>query len=169
MKQYLAGAAARLLVPMLVAGAALTAASCSKKEDPQTVAAQPDNSAADDAAIQKYVADNNLTRARKLASGLYYVPVITNPNGVQATAGRDVTVTYAGTLLDGTAFDAGDIPFRLGTGQVIRGWDEGIALMRLSEKSILLIPSGLAYGAKASGKVPANAVLRFDVTLTKIQ
>ncbi|MDQ2795253.1 MAG: FKBP-type peptidyl-prolyl cis-trans isomerase [Bacteroidota bacterium] len=153
---------------MLVAGAALAATSCSK-DAPQTVV-QQDNSAADDATIQKYLADNRITNARKQASGLYYIPVTTNPNGLQATAGRTVTVEYAGTLLNGNAFDAGTIPFTLGAGRVIAGWDEGIALMRLSEKSILLIPSGLAYGSQSpSSKIPANSVLRFEVTLNKIQ
>jgi FKBP-type peptidyl-prolyl cis-trans isomerase len=131
---------------------------------------QQDNSAADDATIQKYLADNKITNARKQPSGLYYVPVTTNPNGQQATAGRTVTVDYNGTLLNGTVFDAGTIPFTLGAGRVIAGWDEGIALMRLNEKSILLIPSRLAYGSQSpSTKIPANSVLRFDVTLTKIQ
>ena len=167
MKNYFAQATARFLFPVLLAGAALAATSCSKDE-PETVV-QQDNSAADDVTIQKYLADNKITNAKKQPSGLYYVPVTTNPNGLQATAGRTVTVDYAGTLLNGTAFDAGTIPFRLGAGQVIAGWDEGIALMRLNEKSILLIPSGLAYGSRASGQIPANSVLRFDVTLTKIQ
>ncbi len=168
MMNHISSAAARLLFPMLVAGAALAATSCSK-DAPQTVV-QQDNSAADDATIQKYLADNRITNARKQASGLYYIPVTTNPNGLQATAGRTVTVEYAGTLLNGNAFDAGTIPFTLGAGRVIAGWDEGIALMRLSEKSILLIPSGLAYGSQSpSSKIPANSVLRFEVTLNKIQ
>ena len=168
MKKYFAGAAARFLLPVLVAGAALATTSCSKDEPKSVV--QQDNSAADDATIQKYLTDNKITNAKKQPSGLYYVPVTTNPNGLQATAGRTVTVDYAGTLLNGSAFDAGTIPFQLGAGRVIAGWDEGIALMRLSEKSILLIPSGLAYGSQSpSPKIPANSVLRFDVTLNKIQ
>ena len=167
MKKYFAGAAARFLLPVLVAGAALATTSCSKDE-PETVV-QQDNSAADEVTIQKYLTDNKITNAKKQPSGLYYVPVTTNPNGLQATAGRTVTVDYKGTLLDGTVFDAGTYAFPLGAKQVIAGWDEGIALMRLSEKGILLIPSGLAYGSRASGKIPANSVLRFDVTLTKIQ
>lgn len=168
MKNYFSSAVARLLLPVLVAGAALGTASCSKNE-PAAVVKQ-DFSAADDATIQKYLADNKITNARKQPSGLYYVPVSTNPNGQQATAGRTVTVDYKGALLDGSTFDSGTIPFQLGAGRVIAGWDEGIALMRLSEKSILLIPSGLAYGSQSpSSKIPANSVLRFDVTLTKIQ
>ena len=175
MKNYFSSAVARLLLPVLVAGAALGTASCSKDE-PAATGMQQDFSAADDATIQKYLADNKITNARKQPSGLYYVPVVTNPNGQQATAGRSVSVLYTGTLLNGTVFDAssqhGNTPFTfpLGRGQVIAGWDEGIALMKKSEKSILLIPSGLAYGAKSpSSTIPPNSILRFEVELTNIQ
>ena len=168
MKNHFSGAAARLLFPVLVAGVALAATSCSKDE-PATVV-QQDFSAADDATIQKYLTDNKITNAKKQPSGLYYVPVTTNPNGAQATAGRTVTVKYAGTLLNGNPFDSGTYTFPLGKGQVIAGWDEGIALMRLDEKSILVIPSGLAYGSRSpSAAIPPNSVLRFEVELTKIQ
>ena len=168
MKNYFFGAAARVLFPVLLAGAALTATSCSKDE-PAT-AVQQDFSAADDATLQKYLADNKITNAKKQTSGLYYVPVATNPNGLQATAGRTVTVKYTGTLLNGSQFDAGTYTFPLGAKQVIAGWDEGIALMRLSEKSTLLIPSGLAYGSQSpSSAIPPNSILRFEVELLKIQ
>ena len=168
MKKTFSGVFARLLFPMLVAGAALVATSCSKDEP--TATAQQDFSAADDATIQKYLTANNITNAKKQTSGLYYIPVTTNPNGLQATAGRTVTVKYAGTLLNGNPFDSGTYTFPLGAGKVILGWDEGIALMRLSEKSILLIPSALAYGSQSpSAAIPANSVLRFEVELTKIQ
>ena len=176
MKKYFSGAAVRLLLPMLVAGAALGTTSCSKDE-PTTTAVQQDFSAADDATIQKYLSDKTITNAKKQTSGLYYVPVITNPNGAQAVAGRKVSVLYTGTLLDGTVFDASSqrnntpITFTLGAGQVIKGWDEGIALMKKNEKSILLIPSAMAYGSNPppGSVIPANAVLRFEVELTNIQ
>ena len=174
MKKYFAGAAARFLLPVLVAGAALATTSCSKDEP--TAVAQQDFSAADDATIQKYLADNKITTARKQGSGLYYIPVTTNPNGALATAGHKVSVLYTGTLLNGTVFDASSqngntpITFTLGTGQVIAGWDEGIALMKKSEKSILLIPSGLAYGAQSRPPyITPNSILRFEVELTNIQ
>ena len=174
MKKYFSATAARFLFPVLVASAALTTASCTKDEP--AVAANQDFSAADDATIQKYLADNKITNAKKQPSGLYYVPVTTNPNGVQATAGSNVSVLYTGTLLDGSVFDAsskhGNTPFTfaLGRGQVIAGWDVGIALMRKNEKSILLIPSGMAYGAKSpSSTIPPNSILRFEVELTNIQ
>ena len=89
---------------------------------------------------------------------------------MQATAGSTVTVKYAGTLLNGNPFDSGTFAFPLGAKRVIAGWDEGLALMRLNEKSILLIPSGLAYGSQSpSATIPANSILRFEVELLKIQ
>ncbi|TAE46626.1 MAG: FKBP-type peptidyl-prolyl cis-trans isomerase [Cytophagales bacterium] len=60
--------------------------------------------------------------------------------------------------------------FTLGKGQVIKGWDEGLALLRTGEKAILLIPSYLAYGQTGAGKdIPANSILRFDVELTQVE
>lgn len=131
----------------------------------------------DAAIITKYVADNSITSAQKQASGLYFAPTATNPTGVQATAGKMVSVLYTGRLLNGTVFDASSqhnnvpISFVLGRRQVIAGWDEGIALMRKGEKATLLIPSALAYGPTGAGNgaIPANAVLRFEVELVDVQ
>ena len=175
MKKYFSGAAARMLFPVLMAGTALATSACSKDAPPIVV--QQDFSAADDATIQKYLADKNITNAKKQPSGVYYIPVITNPNGLPATVGRKISVLYTGMLLDGTVFDAtsqrNNTPFvfTLGVGQVIAGWDDGIALMKKSEKSILLIPSGKAYGGNPppNSVIPANAVLRFEVEVTNIQ
>ena len=132
--------------------------------------------ATDNALITKYIADNKITTAQKQASGLYYVPVTANASGAQATAGKTVSVIYTGTLLDGTVFDASSlhgntpISFVLGAGQVIKGWDEGIALMRKGEKSVLLIPSALAYGPTSPAtSIPANSVLRFEVELVDVK
>lgn len=132
--------------------------------------------ATDDAIIQKYIAANNITGAQKTASGLYYVPTSANAAGTPATAGKSVSVLYTGSLLSGTVFDAtsqrGNAPFTftLGAGQVIPGWDEGIALMRKGEKATLLIPSALGYGPRGSGTTIApNTVLRFDVEVTDVK
>lgn len=129
----------------------------------------------DDKAIQKYLADNNITNAQKQASGLYYVPGTTNASGTQATAGKTAAVLYTGKYLYGTVFDAsslhGNTPFSfvVGRGQVIAGWDEGIALMRKGEKGQLLIPSALAYGTSGSGSIPPNTPLAFDVEITDVK
>ncbi|RYY16678.1 MAG: FKBP-type peptidyl-prolyl cis-trans isomerase [Cytophagaceae bacterium] len=132
--------------------------------------------ATDEAIIQKYLTANTITGAQRQASGLYYVPITANPTGTPATAGKSVSVLYTGRLLDGTVFDAssqhGNVPitFTLGAGQVIAGWDEGIALMRKGEKATLLIPSALAYGPSGAGTtITPNTVLRFEVEVTDVK
>ena len=97
--------------------------------------------------------------------------------GVTAASGSLVTVTYAGWLHDsskpdakGSQFDANTIQFRLGTGAVIRGWDQGIPGMRVGGQRRLVIPPELAYGNRSPGAgIPANATLVFDVTLNNVQ
>lgn len=171
MKAYLASSALRLfLLGLPAAGLLLTA--CATKET-DTVAV--DYSKQDDALIQKYLADNKITTAQKQPSGLYYVPVLANATGTAAVAGKTTSVLYTGTLLNGTVFDAssknGNTPFSfvLGTGKVIKGWDEGIALMHKGEKAVLLIPSALGYGASGAGSIPPNTVIKFDVELTDVK
>lgn len=107
------------------------------------------------------------------SSGLKYI-VIKEGKGKQAKAGLSVEVHYTGTLVDGKKFDSSrdrgvPIEFTLGEGQVIKGWDEGIALMRVGGKLRLIIPPELAYGNKAVGDViPANSTLIFDVELMSV-
>lgn len=106
-------------------------------------------------------------------SGLYYKITKTN-DGAVPQKGDQVSVHYAGKLIDGTEFDSSfkrnepiDIP--IGVGQVIKGWDEGILLLKEGEAATLLIPSELGYGANgAGGVIPPNAWLIFDVELVKV-
>jgi peptidylprolyl isomerase len=109
------------------------------------------------------------------ASGLRYIN-ITEGTGTQAQSGKTVKVHYTGYLMDGKVFDSSierdePISFPLGNGMVIRGWEEGIALMKVGDKKRLIIPSELGYGERGAGGglIPANATLIFDVELVEVQ
>jgi FKBP-type peptidyl-prolyl cis-trans isomerase len=106
----------------------------------------------------------------------------TTGSGAEAASGKTVTVHYTGWLYDGKAgdhhgkkFDSskdhGDpFEFRLGAGQVIRGWDQGVAGMKVGGKRTLVIPAELGYGSRgAGGAIPPNAVLVFDVELLAVR
>lgn len=103
-------------------------------------------------------------------SGLEYIDVVMG-TGAAAHAGQQVSVHYTGWLTNGTKFDSSvdrgqPFQFALGRGQVIRGWDEGVAGMQVGGKRRLIIPPDLGYGARgAGGVIPPNATLIFDVEL----
>jgi FKBP-type peptidyl-prolyl cis-trans isomerase len=94
--------------------------------------------------------------------------------GPSPKSGETVTVHYTGWLTDGTKFDSSvdrrePFSFVLGTGQVIQGWDQGVAGMRVGEKARLTIPPQLAYGAQGyPGAIPPNATLIFEVELLSV-
>jgi FKBP-type peptidyl-prolyl cis-trans isomerase len=94
--------------------------------------------------------------------------------GPEAKAGDKVKVHYTGTLTNGTEFDSSrkrnqPFEFTLGKGQVIKGWDQGVAGMKVGGKRKLTIPPGLGYGARgAGGSIPPNSTLLFDVELVEI-
>lgn len=106
-------------------------------------------------------------------SGLKYEDLIAG-DGEEAKAGQLVTVHYTGWLENGTKFDSSkdrNDPFRfkLGAGQVIRGWDEGVAGMKVGGTRKLTIPAALGYGSRgAGGVIPPNATLIFDVELLAV-
>jgi FKBP-type peptidyl-prolyl cis-trans isomerase len=94
--------------------------------------------------------------------------------GAEAVNGKAVTVHYTGTLKDGTKFDSSvdrkePFTFTLGSGQVIKGWEQGIQGMKVGGKRKLTIPAELAYGNNAVGAIPANSTLIFDVELLEVK
>ncbi|MDZ4668134.1 MAG: FKBP-type peptidyl-prolyl cis-trans isomerase [bacterium] len=108
------------------------------------------------------------------ASGLRYI-LVQKGSGEQAAVGKTVDVHYTGYLMDGRTFDSSiergePISFPLGQNMVIKGWEEGIALMKVGDKMRLIIPSELGYGANgAGGVIPPNASLIFDVELVNVK
>ena len=119
------------------------------------------------------MADNNeIEKTITTESGLKIEDKIVG-DGDEALSGKTVTVNYTGTLVNGDQFDSsiGRAPFSfpLGAGRVIKGWDEGVAGMKVGGKRILTIPPELGYGSRGAGNViPANATLIFEVDLLKV-
>ncbi|MFY8171324.1 MAG: FKBP-type peptidyl-prolyl cis-trans isomerase [Sphingobacteriaceae bacterium] len=134
---------------------------------------EKENAMKEDEVIAKYIAEKQITPS-KSSSGLMYI--VSEPGtGEQAQAGKTVKVHYTGRLLDGTKFDSSldrnePIEFKLGQGMVIKGWDEGIALLKVGGKALLIIPSNLAYGSRgAGGVIPPFSPLTFEVELVSVQ
>ena len=94
--------------------------------------------------------------------------------GAEAVNGKTVTVNYSGTLTSGTKFDSSydrgtPFSFTLGAGEVIKGWDLGVAGMKVGGKRKLTIPSDLGYGSRGAGAdIPPNATLIFEVELLEV-
>jgi len=129
---------------------------------------------------EKEIKENNLKNLNDISkgfeitnSGLRY-KITDKGNGDSAIVGKNVKVHYKGQLIDGTVFDSSfkrnePIEFTLGIGQVIKGWDEGLALLSEGDKARFIVPSDLAYGeAGAGGGIPPNANLIFDVELVSV-
>ncbi len=115
------------------------------------------------------------SKERTLPSGLKIIELEPGHGDRQAKAGDTVVVHYTGRLTNGKKFDSSrdrhqPFSFQLGAGQVIRGWDEGVAGMKIGEKRQLVIPPDLAYGDRGVPPViPPNATLVFDVELLAIR
>jgi FKBP-type peptidyl-prolyl cis-trans isomerase len=115
----------------------------------------------------------NLATSTKTSYGMYYRDIAPG-TGAAAVDGKTVALHYSGSLTDGTNFEtngASDTPisFILGTGQVIPGWDLGIKGMLVGGQRQLIIPPSLAYGSRANGKIPANSILVFTVSLVSVK
>lgn len=143
-----------------------------------TLSFAQDQAKIDDNLLTEYFAKNKI-KATKTASGLYYV-IHKKGSGDNAKPGQSVTMNYIGKFMDGKRFDgnvddnfapaAGRQPFTftLGRGMVIRGWDEGVALLNKGTRATLYLPSGISYGPSGRGPIPPNSVLVFDVEVLSI-
>ena len=119
---------------------------------------------------------DSMTSAKTVttSSGLKYID-LKEGKGETPTKGQVVVVHYTGTLEDGTKFDSSrdrgtPFSFKIGVGQVIKGWDEGVGSMKVGGRRQLIIPPELGYGSRgAGGVIPPNATLIFDVELLSVK
>lgn len=113
----------------------------------------------------------NLGASTKLPSGMY-IRDITVGTGADVVVGQNVSMRYTGALSNGSQFDANTsgtpFTFRLGGGQVIAGWDQGIPGMKVGGVRQLIIPSQLAYGPNDYGPIPGGSILVFTVTVVSV-
>ena len=111
------------------------------------------------------------TNSRTTETGLTIIDLVLGEED-EAKPGQTVTVNYTGTLENGEQFDTSygraPFPFPLGGGRVIKGWDEGVAGMKVGGKRKLVIPPELGYGSRNMGPSPANSTLIFEVELLKV-
>jgi FKBP-type peptidyl-prolyl cis-trans isomerase FkpA len=133
---------------------------------------ETDYAAVDDAAIQKYLADSNLTdKATKTASGVYYIVDEQGTGDLPLTTSM-VHVSYEGYLLDGTLFGKtltnSYLKLYLDDNGYLKGFREGLKYFRKGSTGTILIPSDLAYGAKTSGSITAHSVLIYKIELLDI-
>lgn len=124
--------------------------------------------------LEKYLANQNINE-RPRSSGLI-VQMLKEGKGPAAVPGKQVSVHYTGFLLDGTKFDSSrdrnePFSFILGQEQVIRGWDEGVKLLKVGDQARFIIPSYLAYGPKGAGNgsIPPYSTLVFEVELVQAE
>jgi len=129
--------------------------------------------AMEESLLKRYLLHANI-KEKPTADGLYYIET-KKGTGEKPQPGDMVTVHYTGTFVDGKPFDSSlergkPFTFKFGVGEVISGWDEGIAMMRKGGKAQLIIPSNLAYGSEGKPPViPPYSTLIFDIELLDIQ
>jgi peptidylprolyl isomerase len=107
------------------------------------------------------------------ASGLTYI-ITERGTGAPVKAGDEIEVNYTGLLTNGTKFDSSldrgaPISFKVGTGRVIKGWDEGLQKLRVGDHATFIIPASIAYGASGRGPIPPDATLVFIIEVVGIK
>jgi FKBP-type peptidyl-prolyl cis-trans isomerase len=118
--------------------------------------------------IETYLQNKGLVVTEKTVSGLRYIRTKENAAGTILVKGKLITLNYTGKLLTGKKFDSGSFSFVLGGGQVIKGFDEGIAKMRVGESATLIFPSNLGYGSSGTNGIPGNSPLLFEIEILSI-
>ncbi len=168
-----------IVIALIAVGIALGGYSLYQNSMGPTVVSAPDtNQAATSAALTaQATTTTNMNEPTTLPDGL----IIQDEQigtGPAAKAGDQLEMNYVGTLEDGTKFDSSydrnqPLPFTLGVGQVIKGWDEGVVGMKVGGKRKLIIPPALGYGNQAvptsTGTIPANSTLIFEIELVSIK
>jgi FKBP-type peptidyl-prolyl cis-trans isomerase len=120
--------------------------------------------------IQQYITQKNLRIDDSTSSGFKISFTKRNPGGTLAKVNQKVNLDYAGFLLTGKKFDSGNFSFNLGRGEVIQGFDLGVARVKVGEKATIIFPSTLGYGSQGSGgSIPGNSPLVFDIEVLSIQ
>jgi FKBP-type peptidyl-prolyl cis-trans isomerase len=120
----------------------------------------------EDQQIDDYIAAKKLTVTEKTSTGLRFVKTTTTA-GLALTTNQVVKVKYVGKFLNDKQFDAGDINVTVGGGRVIKGFDEGVAKLKIGEKATLVFPSAIGYGTAGGGTIPPLTPLVFEIEIVQ--